>query len=206
VAPAQRASPARRLSWFCVRWSAGRFQVERGHLVGSIQPSRSPVDDSEQVGVAARRRQRPDQVHVEGGETAVGYRYLCRLQVYVSVNFASLALQAGPGHLSNGLGHLWPAEPNRDEAAGRSHSRVVYRVQRLENRLPVLDRYQRAEHPRRNVPEQRSVADCLGCYLQCGRTRHLCHLRAGPLGSGHCRKVDRLRISVGGQDGPIRCR
>ncbi len=36
--------------------------------------------------MAARRRQRPDQVHVEVGETAVRYRYLCRLQVYVSVN------------------------------------------------------------------------------------------------------------------------
>ena len=68
-------------------------------------------------------------------ETAVRYWYLCRLQVYLSVNFASLALQAGPGHLGNGLGHLWPAEPGGDEAAGRSHSRVVYRVQRLENRF-----------------------------------------------------------------------
>jgi hypothetical protein len=102
------------------------------------------------------------------GETAVGYRYLCRLQVYVSVNFAPLALQAGPGHLGNGLGHLGPAETPGDEAAGRPHSRVVYRVQRLENRLPVLDRYQRAEHPCRNVPEQRRVAGCLGCDLQCG--------------------------------------
>jgi hypothetical protein len=36
--------------------------------------------------VAARRRQRPDQAHVEVGETAVRYRNLCRLQVYVSVN------------------------------------------------------------------------------------------------------------------------
>jgi hypothetical protein len=92
--------------------------------------------------VAARRRQRPDLVHMEVGETAVRYWYLCRLQVYVSVNFAPLALQAGPGHLGNGLGHLGPAEPGGDEAAGRSHSRVVYRVQRLENRFPVLDRYQ----------------------------------------------------------------
>jgi hypothetical protein len=47
------------------------------------------------------------------------------------LNFAPLALQAGPGHLGNGLGHLWPAELSCDEAAGRSHSRVVYRVQRL---------------------------------------------------------------------------
>jgi hypothetical protein len=78
---------------------------------------------------------------MEVGETAVRYRYLCRLQVYVS---APLALQAGPGHLCNGLGHLWPAELGGDEAAGRAHSRVVYRVQRLKNRLPVLDRYQRA--------------------------------------------------------------
>ncbi len=61
----------------------------------------------------------------------------------MSVNFASLALQAGPGHLGNGLGHLWPAEPSCDEAAGRPHPRVVYRVQRPENRLPVLERYQR---------------------------------------------------------------
>jgi hypothetical protein len=105
---------------------------------------------------------------MEVGETAVRYWYLCRLQVYVSVNFASLALQAGPGHLGNGLGHLWPAEPSCDEAGGRSHSRVVYRVQRLEDCFSVLDRYQRAEHPCRNVPEQRSVADCLGCYLQRG--------------------------------------
>jgi hypothetical protein len=79
---------------------------------------------------------------------AVRYWYLCRLQVYVSVNFAPLALQAGPGHLGNGLGHRWPAEPGCDEAAVRLHSRVVYRVQRLENHFPVLDRYQRAEHPR----------------------------------------------------------
>ncbi len=94
--------------------------------------------------------------------------YLCRLQVYVSVNFASLALQARPGHLGNGLGHLWPAEPGGDEVAGSSHSRVVYRVQRLENRFPVLDRYQRAEHPCRNVPEHSSVSVCLGCDLQRG--------------------------------------
>ncbi len=140
---------------------------------------------------------------MEVGETAVRYWYLCRLQVYVSVNFAPLALQAGPGHLGNGLGHLGPAEPGGDEAAGRSHSRVVYRVQRLENRFPVLDRYQRAEHPCRNVPEQFSVADCLGCDLQRGGVRHLRHLRAGPLGSGHRRKVDRLRIGDGSQDGPI---
>ncbi len=79
--------------------------------------------------MAARRRQRPNQVHVEVGETAVRYRYLCRLKVYVSVNFAPLALQAGPGHLGNGLGHLWPAEPSCDEAAGRPHSRVVFGVQ-----------------------------------------------------------------------------
>ena len=91
---------------------------------------------------------------------AVRYWYLCRLQVYVSVNLNPLALQAGPGHLGNGLGHLGPAEPGGDEVAGRLHSRVVYRVQRLENRLPVLDWYQRAEHPCRNVPEQRHVADC----------------------------------------------
>jgi hypothetical protein len=81
--------------------------------------------------VAAGRRQRPDQVHPE---TAVRYWYLCRLQVYVSVNFAPLALQAGPGHLG-------PAELGGDEAAGGSHSQVVYRVQGLENRFPVLDRY-----------------------------------------------------------------
>jgi hypothetical protein len=49
----------------------------------------------------------------------VRYWYLCRLQVYVSVNLASLALQAGPGHLGNGLGHLWPAEPGCDEVVGR---------------------------------------------------------------------------------------
>jgi hypothetical protein len=61
-----------------------------------LWPPRCPVDDSEQVGMAARRRQRPNQVHVEVGETAVRYRNLCRLQVHVSVNFATLALQAGP--------------------------------------------------------------------------------------------------------------
>jgi hypothetical protein len=81
-----------------------------------LRPSRCPVDDGGQVGVAARRRQRPDQVHMEVGETALRYRYLCRLQVDVSVNFAPLALQADPGHLGNGLGHLWPAEPGGDEA------------------------------------------------------------------------------------------
>jgi hypothetical protein len=81
---------------------------------------------------------------------------------------------------------------------------VVYRVQRLENRLPVLDRYERAEHPFRNVPEQRRVADCLGYDLQCGEVHHLRHLWAGQLHSGHRRKVDRLRIGDGSQDGPIR--
>jgi hypothetical protein len=135
--------------------------------------------------VAARRRQRPDQVHIEVAETAVRYWYLCRLQVYLSVNFASLALQAGPGHRGNGLGHLWPEEPGGDEAAGRSHSRVVYRVHQLENHFPVLDRYQRTEHPCRNVPEHSSVADCLGRDLQRGGVCHLRHLRAGPLGSSH---------------------
>ncbi len=58
-------------------------------------------------------------------ETAVRYQYLCWLQVDVFVNFAALAVQAGPGHQSYGLGHLWPAEPRGDEAAGRLHSGVV---------------------------------------------------------------------------------
>ncbi len=42
-------------------------------------PSRDPVDDGEQVGVATRGRQRPDQVYVDVGETAGGYRFLCWL-------------------------------------------------------------------------------------------------------------------------------
>ncbi len=102
--------------------------------------------------MAARRQQWPDQVHVEVGEMAMRYWYLCRLQVYVSVNFASLALQAGPGHLGNGLGHLWPAESSCDEAAGRSHSRVVYRVQRLEDCFSVLGRYQQRNTPVETSP------------------------------------------------------
>ncbi len=83
----------------------------------------------------------------------------------MSVNFASLALQAGPGHLGNGLGHLWPAEPSCDEAAGRPHPRVVYRVQRPENRLPVLERYQRAEHPVETSPS--SVASLTAWVVIC---------------------------------------
>jgi hypothetical protein len=50
----------------------------------------------------------------------------------VFVNLAPLAAQAGPGHQSYGLGHLWPAEPRGDEAAGRSHPWVVYSMQRLD--------------------------------------------------------------------------
>ncbi len=78
--------------------------------------------------MAAQGRQRPDQVDVDVGETAVGYRYLCWLKVYVSVNLALLTVQAGPGHLSYGLGHLWPAEPGGEEAAGHTHSGMVYSV------------------------------------------------------------------------------
>jgi hypothetical protein len=124
----------------------------------------------------------------------------------VSVNLAPLALHAGPGHLGDGLGHLWPAEPSCDEVAGRPHPRVVYGVERLENRLPVLQWYQRAENPCRNVPKQRGVSDCLGCDLQCGGAHHRCHLRAGPLVGGHRRKVDRLRIGDGSREGPFRSR
>jgi hypothetical protein len=44
-----------------------------------FRPSLGSVNDGEQIGVAARGRQRPDQVNVDVGETAVGYRYLCWL-------------------------------------------------------------------------------------------------------------------------------
>ena len=42
------------------------------------------------------------------------------------VNLAPLAVQAGPGHQSYGLGHLWPAEPPSDEAAGLPHSSLCW--------------------------------------------------------------------------------
>jgi hypothetical protein len=83
------------------------------------------------------------------------------------------------------------------------HSRVVYSVQRLENRLPMLDGHERAEHPCRNVPEQRLVADRLGGDLQRGGVHHLRHLQAVSLRSGHFRRVHRLCIGDGGQDGPF---
>ncbi len=60
---------------------------------------------------------------------------------------------------------------------------------------------------RRNtpVPEQRVVANHLGCDLQCGRVHHLRHLWAGTLRGGHCRKINCLRLGDGGQNGPIGC-
>jgi hypothetical protein len=92
-----------------------------------------------------------------------------------------MAVQAGPGHQSYGLGHLRPAEPRGDEAVGRSHPWVVYSVQRLEDRLPMLDEDEWAEHPCQNISEQRSVADRLGCDLQRGGVHHLRHFHAGSL-------------------------
>ncbi len=121
------------------------------------------------------------------------------------VNLAPLAVQAGPGS------ELWPwpfaaSSTNIDEAVGHSHPWVVYSVQRLEDHLPMLDGDKRAEHPCQNVPEQRFITDHLGCDLQCGGVHHLHHFRAGSLRSGHRRKVDRLRIGDGGQNGLLQCR
>jgi hypothetical protein len=39
--------------------------------------------------------------------------------------------------------NLWPAEPSSDEAVCRPHSGVVDGVERLENRLPILDGHYR---------------------------------------------------------------
>jgi hypothetical protein len=48
-------------------------------------------------------------------------RYVWSVDVFV--NLAPLAVQAGPG-----LGHLWPAEPSSDEAAGMECSGGVWSV------------------------------------------------------------------------------
>jgi hypothetical protein len=59
--------------------------------------------------------------------------------------------------------------------------------------------------PVETSPSREASLTACACDLKCGRVHHLHHLWAGPLRSGHRRKIYCLCLGDGGQNGPLRC-
>jgi hypothetical protein len=115
------------------------------------------VNDSENVGVSLRDRERANQINMDMRKLTGRNRDVGWQRCEVGMGFGSLACDAFPGPEFDVPGHVLPKESCGDEAAGGMDARVTEGMDVVENLFAKGKRDERTKGGAGNVTEERKV-------------------------------------------------
>ena len=90
----------------------------------SFRPVRGAVNDSEEIGITGRRRERTNQINMNVGKSLGRNWNMLGRNFGMAVNFSSLAGQAGSTPGSDITGKVWPDITRGNKAAGGTNTRM----------------------------------------------------------------------------------
>ena len=123
----------------------------------SFRPARGAVNDSEEIGITGRRRERANQINMNVGKSVGRDRDMLGRNFGMAVNFSSLAGQAGSTPGSDITGKVWPDITRGNKAAGGTNTRMGQVVNVMKDLFTESERNEGAEVASGDVAVERQI-------------------------------------------------
>ena len=146
-----------------------------------LRPTGSSVNNGEEVGVARRGGEGPNQVNMDMRETGHGERNGRRLKMSMAVDFRRLTGKTGTAPQGYIFGQMRPDITGREEPAGSPGARVSKAMNMLKKDMSESLRNKRAKNGSGDITQERRVPEHVGANTKMRRKLESLYLRTGNL-------------------------